>query len=1097
MDILLDSGSTVSLVRNSILPRTLGVKQLKPGDLQLVSAAGEPMPVVGQANVVVQVGQLSVEHPLVVVDSLISPVILGMDFLQQHGLVLDFASSPISVTTRHTPPNSHGQLQDIQPIVEDVQKAKAKICAVYSESSSELTEEVVDDCAIPRFSTTTGPDYDMPQCSTDSLSLLLNEYQELFRTSPGCTTAAEHFIPTSGTPVKVPPRRVPANYRVEVERQIEEMLAEGIIEESSSAWLAPAVFVRKKTGDIRLCVDYRELNKRTTKDAYPLPRPDEVQDQLAGSQVFSTLDLQCGYWQLPVHTADRDKTAFSPGPGMGLFQFRRMPFGLSGAPASFQRLMDKVCRGLSFTTTYLDDVLVHSASMQEHAEHLRLVFERLASAGLTLRGRKCRIGMAKVNYLGHVFSAAGMEPDPQKVAAVHDWTTPTNVSDLRSFLGLASYYRRYIPRFADIAAPLHHLTEKGATFRWDPACQTAFDTLKEKLTQAPILTYPEFLPSSEPFSLQTDASAVGIGVVLEQAGHVVAYASRSLTQSERNYSVIQRECLAVVYGLKQFRHYLLGRPFYLLTDHAPLQWLSAQKMDGLLARWTLAIQEYDMTIMYRKGSLSNNADSLSRRPAPVAATTCTSELPDLLQHQGKDPIIRQLRESLQPLSPPHGPAWRQPSFRRYRQIWSQLTLQNGLVCRQYAPGPTSDTVLVPVIPASLRSLLIKQHHDAPGAGHLGPDKTAGRIRLVGYWVGMLQDIEEHCRQCAICQSSKLPAPTRAPLQNVPVGRPWEMVAVDILQVPLSYRNNRYLLVIQDYFTKWAEAIPLQDQTADRITKELTKVFTTFGVPDILHSDQGRNFESAILRQTLDAFGVTKSRTTAYHPQGDGMVERFNRSLLQMLRAYVQEEADWERFLPLVLYAYRTAVHSSTGFAPFELMFGRTPQKPVVHPHTAHDPSSYHDQLQAKLAQLRDFVETYIAESAHHQKTSFDRHAQIRTFQVGDSVWLSIPTAGKLDPRWEGKWVVHSIPGPTSYTITDGKRFRTVHVNRLQQRIQPDADDPQSDVVTDHTTWQPPSVEHQVITEEEIVEPHLDAQAQPIGGSRYPSRVRQPPERLRF
>ena len=192
---------------------------------------------------VVQVGQLSVEHPLVVVDSLISPVILGMDFLQQHDLVLDFASSPISVTTRHTPPNSHGQLQDIQPIVEEVQKAKAKICAVDGESSSELTEEVVDDCAIPRFSTTTGPDYDMLQCSTDSLSRLLNEYQELFRTSPGCTTAAEHFIPTSGTPVKIPPHRVPANYRVEFERQIEEMLAEGIIEESYSAWLAPAVFV--------------------------------------------------------------------------------------------------------------------------------------------------------------------------------------------------------------------------------------------------------------------------------------------------------------------------------------------------------------------------------------------------------------------------------------------------------------------------------------------------------------------------------------------------------------------------------------------------------------------------------------------------------------------------------------------------------------------------------------------------------------------------------------------------------------------------------------------------------------------------------------
>ena len=241
-----------------------------------------------------------------------------------------------------------------------------------------------------------------------------------------------------------------------------------------------------------------------------------------------------------------------------------------------------------------------------------------------------------------------------------------------------------------------------------------------------------------------DASAVGIGVVLEQAGHVIAYASPSLTQLEHNYSVIQREYLAVVYGLKQFCHYLLGHFFCLLTDHAPLQWLSAQKMDDLLARWILAIQEYDMTIMYCKGSLSNNADSLSRRPAPVVATTCTSELPDLLQHQGKDPIIRQLRESLHFLSPPHGPAWRQPSFHHYCQIWSKLTLQNGLFCRQYAPGPKSDTALVPVIPASLCSLLIKQHRGAPGAGHLGPHKTAGWILLVGYWVGMLQDIEEHC-----------------------------------------------------------------------------------------------------------------------------------------------------------------------------------------------------------------------------------------------------------------------------------------------------------------------------------------------------------------
>lgn len=251
------------------------------------------------------------------------------------------------------------------------------------------------------------------------------------------------------------------------------------------------------------------------------------------------------------------------------------------------------------------------------------------------------------------------------------------------------------------------------------------------------------------------------------------------------------------------------------------------------------------------------------------------------------------------------------------------------------------------------------------------------------------------------------------------------------------------------------------------------------------------------RQILEAFGLTKSRTTAYHQQGDGMAERFNHSLLQMLRACVQEEADWEHFLLLVLYAYRTVVHSSMDISPFERMFGYLPQKSVLHPNTAHDPSSYHGQLQAKLAPLRDFMETSIAKKAHHQKISYDHHVKTQPFQVGDSVWLSIPHSRKLDPRWEEKWVVHSIPGSTSYTITDGKRLRTVHVNRLQQRIQPDVDDPQSDVVADHTTWQPPLVEHHLITEEDIVGLHVLAEEEPIEGGRYLSQVRRSPKRLQF
>lgn len=329
----------------------------------------------------------------------------------------------------------------------------------------------------------------------------------------------------------------------------------------------------------------------------------------------------------------------------------------------------------------------------------------------------------------------------------------------------------------------------------------------------------------------TDASATGLGAVLEQGSKVIAYASRTLTKAEQNYSVIQRECLAIVFALKQFRHYLLGRSFILFTDHAPLQWLANQKMEGLIARWVLATQEYDFTVLYRKGKENVNADALSRRQLHgsegCATTLCSLQLlPDLQQHQINDPVICQLRDELQrsPDTPPKGHKWHQQPLSRYHQIWSQLLLNDNIVCRQYTPGPIADTLLVPVIPRSYHQEILRQCHDAPYAGHLGPDKTVAKVREIGYWVGMIQDINQYCRECVTCQSSKPPAPQKVPLISMPIGKPWEMVAVDVLTVPTSCHNNKYILVIQDYFTKWAEAIPLPDQTASTITRELSKCF---------------------------------------------------------------------------------------------------------------------------------------------------------------------------------------------------------------------------------------------------------------------------------
>ena len=370
------------------------------------------------------------------------------------------------------------------------------------------------------------------------------------------------------------------------------------------------------------------------------------------------------------------------------------------------------------------------------------------------------------------------------------------------------------------------------------------------------------------------------------------------------------------------------------------------------------------------------------------------------------------------------------------------------------------------------------------------EKTLSRVRNEAYWVNMAQDVEVYCRQCTQCQQAKLPAPIRVPLTSLPIGRPWQMVAADILEVPVSYRNSRYLLVMQDYFTKWPEAIPLRDQTAESIKEALIKVFSTMGMPETFHSDQGRNFESTLLKSTLEAFGIAKSRTTAYHPQGDGMVERLNRSLLQLMRTYVDREpADWERYLPLVLFAYRTAVHASTGISPFELMYGRQPQPQDFGTMRMFDPGSYQHHLQAKLAELRDFVESHIVEAAASQKQQYDQHTSERAFRVGDPVWLSVPTAGKLDPRWEGGWKVTTKKSPVTWEISDGRRVRVVHSNRLHFRHQPtfvaeekDANDNNGVEEREHR-WSPPQMEHMVV-------PETDA---PTPVRRYPPRNRRPPD----
>ena len=425
----------------------------------------------------------------------------------------------------------------------------------------------------------------------------------------------EHHIETGlAQPVRLPPYRPPHAYRDAVKKELQEMLSSGIIEPSTSEWSAPIVLVKKKDGSMRLCVDHRRLNQISRSDAYPMPRVDDLIDRVGKSTYISTLDLTRGYWQVPVAKIDRPKTAFAT--PFGLYQFNTMPFGLQGAPATFQRLMDCVIRGLEFAAAYLDDLIVFSESWEDHLIHIRSVLEQLRKAGLTAKAKKCEFGASECVYLGHIVGSGSVKPEMDKTDAIRQFPTPQTKKDVHSFLGITGYYRRFVANYSDIAAPLTDLTKKNAPNKvsWTPSCEQAFNTLKERLCSEPILKSPDF---ECPFILQTDASEYGVGAVLSQQTedgqeHPVAYWSRKLLPREKRYSTIEKECLAIKLAVGAFRVYLLGRPFSIETDHRSLTWMERLKhTNSRLARWSLALQPFHFTIKHRAGKDNGNADALS------------------------------------------------------------------------------------------------------------------------------------------------------------------------------------------------------------------------------------------------------------------------------------------------------------------------------------------------------------------------------------------------------------------------------------------------------------------------------------------------------
>ncbi|UYV72384.1 hypothetical protein LAZ67_9002893, partial [Cordylochernes scorpioides] len=867
----------------------------------------------------------------------------------------------------------------------------------------EVTSPDVRECLISMIST------DLEVTKKNRLLTRLNEFSDIFdfeKKSFPVSGEIKHKIDTSDyPPVRQRPYRVsPAERRV-IQSEVEKMMETKIIRPSSSPWASPVILVRKKDGSLRFCVDYRRLNKITKKDVYPLPRIDDALDTLSGSRYFSTMDMRSGYWQIEVDDKDREKTAFiTPD---GLYEFNVMPFGLCNAPATFERMIDNVLRGLKWDMClcYLDDIVVYGSTFKEHLTRLYKVLRCIQQAGLCLNYKKCHFASRQITILGHVVNEFGTQPDPEKVKAIVHFPKPRNISETRSFLGLSSYYRRFIKSYANKSRPLNSLLKKDEKLIWGEEQDESFRILKQELGSSPMLGH--FIEGAETH-VHTDAS--------------------------------EKECLAVVWALGKFRLYLYGRPFTVVTDHHSLCWLVGLKdPSGRLARWALKLQEYDINIVYKRGRKHKDADCLSRSPLADTAEIegHITSIQDIAEEQSKDPHLVGIREKLA-----------NENLKGYQMIGGVLYKKNY--------DPEGKPWLL-VVPKQMRHEILKDVHDTPMAGHLGFAKSYDRVRKRFYWPGLYRTVSQYIAHCKECQRRK-GVPQKPPGLLVPIPpttSPFQKIGIDYLgRFPISHTGNRWIIVATDYLTRFAITKAAATAEATELATFLIEdVILKHGAPREIITDRGRNFMSQTIREINNLNGTIHRFTTAYHPQTNGLTERLNKTLTDMISVYVDvDQKNWDNILPYVTFAYNTARQETTGYSPFFLVHGQeveTPLDSILPCQPAGTTEDYLGHLVTNAEDARMLARLNILQAQSKDKERYDKKHQEVTYKEGDLVWVFTPvrTVGlseKLLKRYFGPYRVIRKISSVNYQVegvTNTRRRRKtqdiVHVVRMKPYHDPE------------------------------------------------------------
>lgn len=877
-----------------------------------------------------------------------------------------------------------------------------------------------------------------------ALDSLVAEKISLMGTTLGRCKVAEHVIELEpGTkPIKQRYYPVPPFKQKILDTEIEEMLRLGVIEPSKSPWSSPVCLVKKKDDSYRFCIDFRKLNFVTRKDSYPIPYISAILDRLRNARFISSIDIKSAFWQIPLSQSSRELTAFTV-PGRNLYQFVRMPFGLTNAPATWQRVVDRVLGAdlENNVMVYLDDIIIISRSFSEHLQILGCVFDRLKEAGLVVSVDKCHFCKPELKYLGYVVDSRGLKPDPEKVQAIVNIPPPQSITEIRRFIGTASWYRRFIPNFSSVLGPISGLTRKGIKWNWTPACQESFRIIKEALVTAPVLSCPDF---DRTFTLQTDASSYGLGAVLtqqfEEGEKVISYLSRSLTKQEMKLTVTEKECLAVIWSVEKLRYYLEGVHFKVITDHHSLLWLHNLKdPQGRLARWALRLQPYDFQLIHRKGKDHIVPDFLSRSVPVSTEAVFTVSQEQLSFADNSDKWYRSMIHKLE--EQPHKyPCWRVENQVLFKYVKSGN------------PGFVDDSYCWKlVVPKDHRKEVLFRCHNIPAAGHVGIFKTFWKVSERYYWPKMRCDVAKYVRVCSTCARTKVEQKAPAGLMgNRPdIKQPWQAISLDYIgPLPRSKRGNSYVLVVTDYFSKFVVLFPCRAATAKSLVKHIEEdIFLVYGAPQYLTCDNGPQMKSREFQALCEKYKTRIFYTAFYYPRADH-TERVNRVIKTMLKAYVQQDnhRTWEDNLSAIGCAIRTSRHESIGYSPYFVNFGRE-YKLFGEDHI--DGSlSVSTQTQAliynrqeEFKKLYDKIRSRI--EAAHSKNRHRYNLRRRPLNLlpGQQVWRKNKCqsdatkhfSAKLAPEFVGPFVIAKKTGTCTYELRNqqGKSQGIWHVQDLK------------------------------------------------------------------